>query len=138
MVISGHNLRRAGIMLHQLHKIQDEYAPTYGEFKNRLWTLNLFGETHTWEVFAMYEEKPASAEQSSQYYNCNYPQTMKSMTSEQISEWITYQQARTELDYSVHVTPNDRFLTVLTCADQHWESNLGGRIYFFLRMVDGH
>lgn len=42
MVISGHNLRRAGIMLHQLHKIQDEYAPTYGEFKNRLWTLNLF------------------------------------------------------------------------------------------------
>ena len=138
MVISGHNLRRAGIMLHQLHKIQDEYAPTYGEFKNRLWTLNLFGETHTWEVFAMYEEKPASAEQSSQYYNCNYPQTMESMTSEQISEWISYQQARTELDYSVHVTPNDRFLTVLTCADQHWESNLGGRIYFFLRMVDGH
>ena len=57
------------------------------------------------EVFAMYEEKPASAEQSSQYYNCNYPQTMESMTSEQISEWITYQQARTELDYSVHVTP---------------------------------
>lgn len=114
MVISGHNLRRAGIMLHQLHKIQDEYAPTYGEFKNRLWTLNLFGETHTWEVFAMYEEKPASAEQSSQYYNCNYPQTMESMTSEQISEWISYQQARTELDYSVHVTPNDRFLTVLT------------------------
>lgn len=138
MVISGHNLRRAGIMLHQLHKIQNEYAPTYGEFKNRLWTLNLFGETHTWEVFAMYEEKPASAEQSSQYYNCNYPQTMESMTSEQISEWITYQQARTELDYSIHVTPNDRFLTVLTCADQHWESNLGGRIYFFLRMVDGH
>lgn len=55
---------------------------------------------------------------------------MESMTSEQISEWITYQQARTELDYSIHVTPNDRFLTVLTCADQHWESNLGGRIYF--------
>ena len=46
--------------------------------------MNLFGETHLWEVFAMYEEKPKTQSQSSQYYNCNYAHTMDSMTDEEI------------------------------------------------------
>ena len=138
IVITGHNLRVAGIMLHELHHIQDKYAKDYDEFENRVWYVNLFGETHLWEVFAMYEEKPKTQSQSSQYYNCNYAHTMDSMTDEEIEAWIDYQQERTELNYQLHVTPEDRFLTILTCADQHWESNQGGRIYFFLRRVDGH
>lgn len=137
-VITGHNLRVAGIMLNQLHLIQDKYAKTYDEFENRVWYINLYGETHLWEVFAMYEEKPNSPSQSSQYYNCNYDQTMDAMTDEEILQWIEYQQQRSELNYKVHVTEKDYFVTVLTCADQHWESNQGGRIYFFLRRVDGH
>ncbi len=137
-VITGHNLRVAGIMLNQLHLIQDKYAKTYDKFENRVWYINLYGETHLWEVFSMYEEKPKSPSQSSQYYNCNYDQTMDAMTDEEILQWIEYQQQRTELNYQIHVTEKDYFVTVLTCADQHWESNQGGRIYFFLRRVDGH
>ena len=138
IVITGHNLRVAGIMLHQLHLIQDKYAKDYDKFENRVWYINLFGETHLWEVFAMYEEKPANPKESSQYYNCNFPNTMEELSDAEIAEWIEYQQERSELNYQLHVTPQDRFITILTCADQHWESNQGGRIYFFLRMVDGH
>lgn len=138
IVITGHNLRVAGIMLNQLHLIQDKYAKEYDKFENRVWYINLFGETHLWEVFSMYEEKPSSPQQSSQYYNCNYPNTMDMMNESEIEEWIEYQQVRSELNYQLNVTHNDRFITILTCADQHWESNQGGRIYFFLRRVDGH
>ncbi len=137
IVVTAHNLRRAGLMFHQLHLIQNQYAPDYGEFRNRIWTVNLFGETHYWEVFAMYEEKPAKPEESSQYYNCNYNYTMDSMSEEEIRAWIAYQLERSELDYTIHVTEKDRFMTVLTCSDAHWESNQGGRLYFFLRMMDG-
>lgn len=137
-VISGHNLRKRGTMLNNLHKLQNNDAKHYGAFKNRVWSINLFGQTRLYEVFSMYEEKPSSPSGSSQYYNCTYDHTMESMSDELIREWIEYQLERTELSYTVPVDTSDRFITVLTCADQHWESNLGGRIYFFLRMVDGH
>ena len=138
IVISGHNLRLSGLMLHDLHKIQDEFAKDYSEFSKRLWEVNVFGETHLWEVFAMYEEKPSKKADSSLYYNANYPNTMNVMSEEEICEWINYQFERTELDYMPYVTSQDQFMTVFTCADKHTESELGGRIYFFLRRVDGH
>lgn len=137
-VITGHNLRSSGTMLHDLHKIQDKYASGFGQYKNRLWTINLFGETGVYEVFAMYEEKPSDPSKSSQYYNCNYNFTMEHMAREQIELWIARQIQRTELRYTVTVTADDRFVTILTCSDTHAESERGGRIYFFLRRVDGH
>lgn len=138
IIISGHNLRQSGLMLHDLHKLQDRHASGYNVFKNRIWTVNVYGETHYWEVFAMYEEKPSKPWESSQYYNTNYNYTMDSLNNEEILEWIDYQIERTELNYTIHVTENDQFMTLLTCSDYHWESELGGRIYFFLRRMDGH
>ena len=63
---------------------------------------------------------------------------MDAMTDEEIEEWIRYQQERTELGYQLPVTAEDSFVTILTCSDTHAESERGGRIYFFLRRVDGH
>lgn len=137
-VITGHNLRKSGRMLHDLHKLQDHYASGYSAFTKRIYSINLFGETGLYEVFAMYEEKPNDPSRSSQYYNCCYPGTMERMTDAEIHNWIRYQNDRTELNYTLAVDPTDRFVTLLTCADTHAESNLGGRIYFFLRRVDGH
>ena len=137
-VITGHNLRKSRTMLHDLHTIQDKYAKSYSTYSNRLWTINLYGETHLYEVFSMYEEKPASANASSLYYNCNYNYTMDTMSDTAIRSWIKYQTTRTELNYTVDVDTSDRFITVVTCADLHSESEKGGRIYFFLRQVDGH
>lgn len=139
IVITGHNYHSyPGIMLHQLQKIQDEYAKDYSVFTKRLWEINIFGETHFWEVFAMYEEKPIAKEYSSLYYNANYPYSMNNMDDKAITKWINYQFDRTELDYKPYVTSADQFMTILTCSDTHAESNRGGRIYFFLRRVDGH
>ncbi len=137
-VITGHNLRKSGTMLHDLHKIQDQYSRAYATYTRRLWSINLFGETALYEVFAMYEEKPSDPSKSSQYYNCCYNYTMERLTRENIEEWIRTQKQRSEFGYSVNVTPDDRFVTVLTCSDTHAESERGGRIYFFLRRVDGH
>ena len=137
-VITGHNVRRAGLILHDLHKIQDNYAPSYGDYANRLWTLNLWGETGLYEVFSMYEEKPESEKYSSLYYNTNYPLSMEQLDEAKIDRWITYQQDRTQLSYQVDVDTTDRFVTVCTCADLHVESDKGGRLYFFLRRADGH
>ncbi len=137
LVITGHNIRR-GLILHDLHKIQDYYAKYYKTFEKRLWTINTWGETGIYEVFSMYEEKPKDPRETSQYYNTNYPQSMEQLSTENIARWIAFQQQKSQLDYQVEVDPSDRFITVLTCADLHAESELGGRLYFFLRRVDGH
>ena len=63
---------------------------------------------------------------------------MEKLSTENIARWIAFQQQKSQLDYQIEVDPSDRFITVLTCADLHAESELGGRLYFFLRRVDGH
>ena len=137
-VITGHNLRKSGTMLHDLHKIQDRYSGNFSVFKNRVYAINLFGETAYYEVFSMYEEKPSDPSGSSLYYNCNYNYTMEKMSESDILLWITRQNNRTQLNYTVACDPSDRFVTLVTCADTHEESNLGGRLFFFLRRVSGN
>ena len=136
-VVTGHNVRWGSILNH-LHVIQDNYAPYYSEYSERLWTLNFWGETGIYEVFSMYEQKSASYNESYLYYNTNYSRSMNKMSVEEIQKWIDHQNENTDLDYTVHVDPDDWFATVLTCADTHAESDRGGRIYFFLRRADGH
>lgn len=135
IVITGHNARTTGTMLHELHLVQDELSAEYGTFANRVWTVNAYGQTHRWEVFAMYEETPGSEEESSQLYNTSFYNKMDEMTEDEIQTWIDYQLERNELDYEVHVTPDDYFMTVVTCGDRHVDSENGARIYFFLRLV---
>lgn len=134
-VITGHNSRSSGTMFHQLHKVQDQKG-RLKTFKNRMWQINVYGETGWWEVWAMYEEgRFDKAEHSSQYYNTNFPNGFDSLSDKEKQAWIDYQLERTELNYSVNVTVNDRFITMTTCGDHHSDSAYGARIYFFLRWV---
>ena len=135
IVITGHNSRSSGTMFHQLHKVQDNKS-SLKTFKDRVWAINTYGVTGYWEVWALYEE-PAfkSADQSSQYYNTNYPNTFDKLTDAEKQEWIDYQLERTELKYSVPVTIRDRFMTLVTCGDHHSDSAYGARLYIFLRWV---
>lgn len=134
-VITGHNSRSSGTMFHQLHKLQDEKS-RLKTFKNRMWQINIYGETGWWEVWAMYEEgRFKKAEDSSQYYNTNFPSRFDKLTDEEKQAWIDYQLERTELSYSVNVTIRDRFMTITTCGDHHADSAYGARLYFFLRWV---
>lgn len=138
IVITGHNSRVSGTMFHQLHKIQNNKSKL-STFKNRVWCVNTYGETGYWEIWAMYEEgRFASASQSSQYYNTNFPNGFDSMSTSQKQAWIDYQLKRTELGYTVNVSTEDRFMTVTTCGDNHSDSAYGARLYFFLRWVGGN
>jgi hypothetical protein len=138
IVITGHNSRVSGTMFHQLHKIQNNKSKL-ATFKNRVWCINTYGETGYWEVWAMYEEgRFASASQSSQYYNTNFPNGFDSMSTSQKQAWIDYQLKRTELKYTVNVTTEDRFMVITTCGDDHADSAYGARLYFFLRWVGGN
>ena len=135
IVITGHNSRPSGTMFHQLHDVQDR-CEELSDFSNRLWHINTFGLSGFWEVWAMYEE-PAfqQASDSSQNYNTCWPDGFGALSEEEREAWIQYQLERTELDYRPNVTTKDRFITILTCGDDHQDSKKGARIYFFLRLV---
>ena len=122
-------------MFHQLHYLQDR-SSNLSEYANRLWCINVFGETGYWEVWAMYEEGAfARDSDSSLVFNTCYPNTMDSMTEQQQQGWIFYQLEKSQLGYTVSVTPQDRFITLVTCGDTHAASERGSRLYFFLRWV---
>lgn len=137
IVITGHNARSSGTMFHQLHNIQNN-KKELSTYKNRVWRINAYGETGWWEVWAMYEEgRFKKAEDSSLYYNTNWPKTFDSLSKTQKKDWIDYQLAKSELDISVKVYPEDRFMTLVTCGDSHADSAYGARLYIFLRWVGG-
>lgn len=140
IVITGHNARTSGTMLHQLHYVQDHYARNFSTYQNRLWCINTYGVTGYWEVFSMYEEGAFSnPDNSSLLYNTCYPASMDVMSDTQIEAWIQYQQNKSQLNYTVEdVTPRDRFMTIVTCGDTHAASEKGSRLYFFLRWVSNN
>lgn len=137
IVITGHNSRVSGTMFHQLHDVQNS-ASKLKDYKNRLWQINTYGSTGYWEVWAMYEEPGfKDASKSSLYYNTCWPNTFNALNDQQKQDWINYQLKKNELKYNVKVTTDDRFMTIVTCGDDHAASQKGARLYFFLRYV-GH
>ncbi len=135
IVITGHNSRQSGTMFHELHHIQDS-ASKLGEYKNRVWCINTYGQTGYWEVWAMYEEGAfRRAEDSSQYFNTCWPYTFNAMNEQDRQGWLEYQLGKNTLDFDASVCTNDRFMTLVTCGDNHYDAKLGARLYFFLRWV---
>ncbi|MBO4384951.1 MAG: sortase [Clostridia bacterium] len=138
IVIAGHNSRPTGTMFHELHVIQDR-SETLNDYENRVWYINVYGESGWWEVWAMYEEGAFPNEyMSSRLYNLNWPLTYDRKTDEQKLEWIMYQLERNQLGYEVQVVLEDRFMTLYTCGDDHIAALKGAALYFFLRWVGGN
>lgn len=135
IVITGHNSRQSGTMFHQLHNIQDS-ASNLKKYENRVWCINTYGQTGYWEVWAMYEEGAFSnPDKSSQLYNTCWPNTFNAMSEKERQAWIDYQLKRNKLKYDAEVCTNDRFMTIVTCGDNHYDAQKGARLYFFLRWV---
>ena len=135
IVITGHNARSSGTMFHQLHKVQDN-ASSLSRYSDRLWAINTYGQTGYWEVWAMYEEGAfKDASNSSQMYNTCWPNGFNSKTDDEKQAWIDYQLRKSKLNYTVNVSTQDRFMTLITCGDSHADAQKGARLYFFLRLV---
>ncbi|MCR5611890.1 MAG: sortase [Clostridiales bacterium] len=135
IVLAGHNARTSGTMFHQLHFIQDR-SEELNEYENRLWYINVYGESGWWEVWAMYEEGAFPRDSmSSRLYNLCWPATYDAKNDEERQAWIDYQLERNQLGYTVEVGLGDRFMTLYTCGDTHQDSEKGAALYFFLRWV---
>ncbi|MCE5236406.1 MAG: hypothetical protein ABFC62_04690 [Clostridiaceae bacterium] len=154
--ITAHNARVSGTMFHQLHHIQEynlgsakcagrnckdpvnqltDVLPDLKTYKGRIFTVSIYGVEAKWEVFAMYEA-PKGEPEDTLYYNIWFPgKNHWKSTPEEIQEWINKQISRSEVDLGVTPLPSETFLTIVTCGNEHEDSDANGRLYFFLHRV---
>lgn len=132
VIISGHNMRKAGSMFHELHKIQDKKNSLTTK-ANRTFSVQIFGKT-TWEVFALYETKDDEPE-STLKYNIQHLSAKDDSNKAAIEEWIAKQKKRSEVDLDVSVKADDILMTLITCGDNYDYSDAQSRLYVFLKCV---
>jgi alpha-tubulin suppressor-like RCC1 family protein len=162
IVITGHNARVSGTMFHQLHHIQEynlgntkcagrnckdgqneltNALPDLKTYKGRVFTISIYGDESQWEVFSMYETPADSKENDGPsndqlYYNTWFPPEENWRDSpEEVQKWIDTQLEKSEIDFGVTPTPDEKFVTLFTCGNEHEDSNRGSRLYFFLHKV---
>lgn len=157
IVVTGHNSRPSGSMFHQLHHIQEfnlgqakcaetKYCgmeltglPDLQIYSNRVWTVNIYGQEHRWEIFAMYETGPGNDAYKTLLDNVWWrwgDDARVKDTDELIQEWIDKQLDLSEIQIDTTVTVDDNYLTIFTCGNDHADSNEYARLYFFLKQVD--
>ena len=157
VVITAHNSRVSKTMFHELHHVQEvnmgksncaykkcnaaldkATLPDFSTVEGRTWDVSVFDINAQWEIFAMYEVDAKEPEKTL-YYNTWYPATKYAFqpeSPEEIQEWIDYQLERSDYDFGVAVTPQDQFLTIYTCGDNHDSDDAQSRLYFFLKQVN--
>lgn len=128
--VTGHNMRKSGTMLHELHKLQNDKEKLKTK-ANRTFTVQLFS-LKKWEVFALYETKD-SEPQSTLLDNTNH---LGKASKEEIQAWIDKQKSRSEIDLGVSVSPDDFLMTIVTCGDNYDNSTAQSRLYYFLHCID--
>ncbi len=140
IIITGHNMRQAGTMFHELHKLQNSKSSLTTK-SNRTFTITLPGfkawnedAQSKWEVFALYETKD-SEPSSTIKYNTKHLSSKDGSNRQEIEDWIAKQKSRSEIDLGVSVSPDDILMTLVTCGDNYDYSEAQSRLYFFLKAV---
>ena len=133
VIVTGHNMRQSGTMLHELHKLQDNKSSLKTK-ANRTFSIRLFGFTK-WEVFALYETKD-SEPSSTIKYNIKHLSSSDNSNKKEIEDWIAKQKSRSEIDLGVSVSADDFLMTIITCGDNYDYSEAQSRLYYFLRAVE--
>lgn len=132
-IITGHNSRQSGSMLHELHKLQDNKSSLTTK-ANRTFNIT-FGKYSKWEVWALYETN--DSEPASTLKNNTHPFRTSggSWTEKEITDWIAKQKSRSEIDLGVSVSSEDVIMTLYTCGDNYDYSTAQSRLYFFLKAI---
>lgn len=125
-VIAGHNMRKSGVMFHELHKLQDN-KESLKEKKNRTFEID-YWELKKWEVFALYEV-PDNEPKKTREYNTQH---LAKASASEMQTWIDTQISKSEVDLGVKPSPNDFFITLVTCGDNYDYNTAESRLYFFL------
>ena len=130
-VVAGHNARTSKTRFHELHKLQDRILEEAVEGKATAEYeiyCSLFG-LETWRIFAMYET-PSDEPTKTLFYNIDYN------CNNAVTDWITTQIERSEVDFGHVPNKQNRFLTLETCGDAYDAYDAQSRLYFFLYCVD--
>lgn len=157
VVITAHNSRSSKTMFHELHHVQEvnlgktncaykkcnteldkNVLPDFSTVEGRTWDISVFGVDAQWEIWAMYEVK-ANESAKTLYYNTWYPSTkyaFQPKNASDVQEWIDYQLGRSDYSFGVSVTPEDQFMTLYTCGDNHDSDTAQSRLYLFLKQVN--
>lgn len=131
IVIEGHNSRSTRLRFHHLHSLQNAIISkaTNGKASGTYrFNISMFGYWD-WQIFAMYEtgaNEPASTYQYNRSANCGNA----------VSTWAATQLAKSEVDFGVSVSDNDRFMTLITCGDVYYtDASVQNKLYIFLKYV---
>ncbi len=126
--VTGHNSRQSKTMFHQLHTLQNKYKKDPARSR----TFNIYFNTMnrtSWELFAFYETKANEPSSTRRYNSMSF-----NLKGEALQKWIDYQLKRSEADLGVKdVTPDNRFVVLVTCGDNHDSDDAESRLYMFLR-----
>jgi SrtB family sortase len=131
-IIAGHNMRTAGDMFHELHKVQNSGKDMQTR-KNRIFEIRLNQRPNIteWEVFSFYETKENEPEKTL----INNIEHLSDKTPAEIQSWIDTQKSRSEVKLDVSVSPDDVFVTLITCGDNYDSPVAQSRLYYFLRGI---
>lgn len=156
VVITAHNSRSSKTMFHELHHVQEvnlgktncaykkcnaaldkATLPDFSTVAGRTWDVSVFGIDAQWEIFSMYETDAKEPNKTLEYNTWFPGKTNYHLTDKkEIQEWIDYQLGRSQFDFGVTATPQDQFLTIYTCGDNHDSDTAQSRLYFFLKQVN--
>lgn len=130
VIVTGHNMRVAKSMLHDLHTLQNNKSDLKTK-SNRTFKIDLFNYSK-WEVFALYEtpdNEPTSTLK-------NNILILSDKDDAFIEKWIKGQKERSEVSLDVKVSPDDIIMTLITCGDNYDRATAQSRLYFFLKAVE--
>ena len=136
--IMGHNMRKSGTMFHDLHHLQNKImgkgkCEKCGKDVSNVdssTTLNIVYDGYSqWQMFAMYETAKTEPRAT-----LNYNALNNNATGAAKLDWINYQIARSQHNFGVTPTADDKVMILITCGDLVGGST-GARLYIALKAV---
>ena len=101
-IIFGHNRFSSGVMFGTLHKLQEQER--YEDEANRYITFNTMEKGYRWEIFSVYTIKVTNDYLYSSFAN-----------DEDRQEFYNKLAKRSEIDFGVELTSQDKIITLSTC-----------------------
>ena len=145
-VIYGHNMRKSGVGLHQLHHVQNawlgkakcEYCgKSCSGAQTRVFNINYNGASR-WELEGFFEASSSTISSSATRKSIELMAAMQSYrTGSEKQEWIDYMMRYCTSSYGGatlgSISSSDQVMVLVTCADKSGDSYQ--RMYMLLKAV---
>ncbi len=136
--IMGHNMRTSLTMFHYLHHVQnrllgkstcEKCGKSVSSISNNTVFTILYDGYSYYQLFAMYETKESEPKTTLSYNALN-----SNASGSAKQAWIDYSLMRSQLNFGVSVSANDKLIVLVTCGDKVGGTT-GARLYMCLKAV---